>query len=54
MQEAKNSKGNRQGTLDGMLKAVKAPQQFTREGVLGAVARFIACNDEVSLDDVLR
>jgi hypothetical protein len=48
LQEAKkNSKAMQQGKLDGMFKAIKAPAEFTREGVLQAVAWFVACNDQV-------
>ena len=48
LQEAKkNPKAMQQGNLDGAFKAIKGPVEFTREGVLQAVARFVACDDQV-------
>jgi hypothetical protein len=48
LQEAKkNPKAMQQRKLDGAFKAIKAPAEFTREGVLHAVARFVACDDQV-------
>ena len=48
LQEAKkNPKAIQQGKLDGTFKATKGPGDFSREGVLQAVARFVACDDQV-------
>jgi hypothetical protein len=48
LQEArKNPKAMQQGKLDGAFKATKGPVEFTREGVLHAVAQFVACDDQV-------
>ena len=48
LQEAKkNLKAAQQGKLDGAFKPIKGPAEFTREGVLHAVARFVACDDQV-------
>src|SRR5258708_955657 len=48
LQEAKkNPKAAQQGKLDGAFKPIKGPAEFTREGVLHAVARFVACDDQV-------
>jgi len=48
LQEAKkNPKVMQQRKLDGAFKAIKAPAEFTREGVLHAVAQFIACDNQV-------
>ena len=38
-------KGKQQVKLDGMLE--KKQQEFTREGVIEAVAKFVACDDQV-------
>jgi hypothetical protein len=46
-EEKKNPKAKQQGNLDGTFKAIKGPVDFTREGVLDAVARFVACDDQV-------
>jgi len=46
LQEAKkNPKVMQQGKLDGVIKTIKSPLEFTREGVLHAVAKFVACDD---------
>jgi hypothetical protein len=48
LEEAKkNPKAMQQQKLDGAFKAIKAPAEFTREGVLHAVALFVACDDQV-------
>jgi hypothetical protein len=48
MQEEKSDlKRGSQTKLDGMFEKVKAPRDFSREGVLEAVARFVACDDQV-------
>ncbi len=48
LQEAKkNPKAMQQWKLDGMFKVIKAPAEFTWEGVLHAVARFVACDNQV-------
>jgi hypothetical protein len=36
-----------QGKLNGTFKAIKAPAEFTREGVLQAVVQFVACDNQV-------
>jgi hypothetical protein len=38
-------KGKQQVKLDGMLE--KQQQEFTRDGVTEAVAKFVACDDQV-------
>jgi hypothetical protein len=48
MQEEKSDlKRGSQTKLDGMFEKVKAPRDFSWEGVLEAVARFVACDDQV-------
>jgi hypothetical protein len=37
--------GKKQGTLD--FPKITAPTEFTRDGVLHAVAQLIACDDQV-------
>jgi hypothetical protein len=44
---AKEVKG--QKSLGDVFRKVEGPLEFTREGVLEAVARFIACEDQVSV-----
>ena len=44
-EEKKNAKG-KQGTLDGMLQPLKL-KEFHRENVLDAIAKLVACGDEV-------
>ena len=34
--------------LDGIVIKEKRPADFSRDGILEAVAKFIACNDQVS------
>lgn len=46
LQEKK--KGMHQGKLSAVFETVKSSVDFTREGVLHAVARFVACDDQVS------
>ena len=52
MQEEK-SEGKKQGKLE--FEKVMAPTEFTRNGVLHAVAQLIACDDQVrnELDSIL-
>ena len=38
-------KGKKQVKLDGMLE--KQPQEFTCDGVMEVVAKFVACDDQV-------
>jgi hypothetical protein len=48
LQEAKmNTKAMHQGKLDGTFLIVKGPLVFTRECVLHAVARLVACDNQV-------
>ena len=42
-------RGNTETKLDRVIDVVNQPQNFTREGVLHAVAQFIACDDQVQL-----
>ncbi|KAF8495282.1 hypothetical protein F5888DRAFT_1590632, partial [Russula emetica] len=47
IQEAKNNlKAMQQRRLDRAFETVKGPLEFTRKGVLHAVARFVACDDQ--------
>src|ERR1700679_2710782 len=46
--KALNRETKTQSTLDGVLTKVSLPSQFTREGLLEAVAKFVACDDQVS------
>jgi hypothetical protein len=48
-QKKKDPKAKVQGTLDGAVKTLEAPREFTREGVLHAVTQFVACDDQVSV-----
>jgi hypothetical protein len=43
----KNTRGNTQTKLDGVIDVINWLQIFMREGVLHAVAQFIACDDQV-------
>lgn len=45
-EEAK-SKGKQQVKIDKILDKATVPREFTREGVLHAVAQFVACDDQV-------
>jgi hypothetical protein len=47
--EEEKSKGKKQTKIDNMLVKSTAPREFTREGVLHAVAQFVACDDQVWL-----
>jgi hypothetical protein len=47
--EEEKSKGKKQTKIDNMLVKSTAPSEFTREGVLCAVAQFVACDDQVWL-----
>jgi len=40
-------KGKKQTKIDNILEKSTAPQEFTREAVLHAVAQFVACDDQV-------
>jgi hypothetical protein len=49
LQELKrNPNAKQQGKLDGVFEKEVKPQEFTREGVLDAVGKFVACDDQVS------
>jgi hypothetical protein len=49
VQEAKtNPKAMQQGKLDKAFKPAKCPLEFTQEGVLHAVARLVACDNQVT------
>ena len=45
--EEEKSKGKKQTKIDNILDKSMAPCEFTREGVLHAVAQFVACDDQV-------
>jgi hypothetical protein len=50
MQMAKNERKagrSQQGTLSDVFPKINAPKDFTREGVLHAVSKFIVCDDQV-------
>ena len=47
MEAAKKAKKGKQGTLQ--FTKVQGPQEFTREGVLQSVAKFIVCDDQVEV-----
>ena len=36
-----------QTTLDNVLKVVKAPNEFSKDAILHAVAQLIACDDQI-------
>ena len=38
----------KQLTLDGIVTTVMRPTEFSREALLDAVAKFVACDDQVS------
>ena len=46
--EEEKLKGKKQTKIDNMLEKLRAPHEFTREGVLHAVAQFVACDDQVA------
>jgi hypothetical protein len=46
--EASRQETKKQSTLDNVLTKVSVPTQFTRDGLLEAVAKFVACDDQVS------
>jgi hypothetical protein len=48
--QAEKLKGKMQVKIDEILEKSTAPQEFTCDGVLNAVARFVACDDQVWLD----
>jgi hypothetical protein len=48
-QKKKDPKVKIQGTLDGAVKTLETPREFTREGALHAVTQFVACDDQVSV-----
>ena len=41
-------KPKKQVKLDGMFENLKKPAEFSREGIIEAVAKFVACDDQVS------
>jgi hypothetical protein len=51
-EEAKKPK--KQTTLDGIVTKESRPAEFTRDGILDAVAKLIACDDQVSQIVILR
>jgi hypothetical protein len=46
-EEAKKMKKDGQQTLDGVVQKASQPTEFSREGLLKAVAEFIVCDDQV-------
>lgn len=48
--EEEKSTGKKQGKIDNIFDKSTAPQEFTREGVLHAVAQFVVCDDQVLLN----
>jgi Mn-containing catalase len=42
----------KQPKLDGTFERVTGPKEFTRDGVLHAVAQFVACDDQVRIRDL--
>jgi hypothetical protein len=47
--EEEKSKGKKQKKIDSILVKSTGAREFTREGVLHAVAQFVACDDQVWL-----
>jgi hypothetical protein len=47
MKRGAQKKRGAQTKLDGVFEKQKMPSEFSREGVLEAVARFVACDDQV-------
>jgi hypothetical protein len=47
-----NPKAKSQVMLDGAFEMVNQPLQFTREGVIEAVGKFVACDDQVSVQSI--
>ena len=45
--KAEFRKGSAQTKLDGIFEEEKTLREFSQEGVLKAVARFVACDDQV-------
>jgi hypothetical protein len=53
MQEMRSGlKTKTQSKLDGMVEKFQGPREFTREGALHAITQFIACNDQVSVQNL--
>ena len=50
--EARKQQKSGQQTLDGIVQKASQPAEFSQEGILKAVAEFIVCNDQVSMDDL--
>jgi hypothetical protein len=46
-EKAEAKKNGKQVKINDILAKSTAPLEFTREGVLHAVARFVACDDQV-------
>jgi hypothetical protein len=47
MERQKNSQGKPQATLDHVFEKLPGPREFTRDGILHAVAQLVACDDQV-------
>ena len=46
--EATKEEAKAQTTLNGIFQKVSGPKEFSREYLLDAITRFIACDDQVS------
>ena len=46
--EAATKEPKKQMKLDGMFNEKQRPKEFSREGILEAVAKLVACDDQVS------
>ena len=46
--ETSRTAGKKQSTLDGIVTTVAPLKEFSRDGLLEAVAKFVACDDQVS------
>ena len=47
-EEKKGTMGERQGTLDELIRKPSGPQVFTRDNVLHSVTQFVAVDDQVN------
>lgn len=52
--QAEKLKGKKQVKIDEILERSTRPKEFNREGVLQAVAQFVACDDQVWLNVLMR
>lgn len=47
-------KGKKQSTLDGAVQKVSIQQEFTKPGILEAIAKLIACDDQVGPEQLCK